>query len=86
MAASGEISFHGFATAIVEGLRSRGDQLAVDSIVAIGTRDFPTRAVRPLNSRLDMGRLQRRFGVNMPDWKQALEGELNDLFASGAAD
>lgn len=85
MAASGETSFHGFATAIVDGLRKRGDPLTVGNIVAIGTRDFPTRAVRPLNSRLDMRRLRHGFGMNMPDWRDALEVELDDVFASGVA-
>ena len=81
IAASGETSFHGFATAIVDGLRNRGDRLAVGNIVAIETRDFPTRATRPRNSRLDLGRLQRGFGVNMPNWKDALDVELDDVFA-----
>ncbi|RRB90411.1 NAD(P)-dependent oxidoreductase, partial [Escherichia coli] len=42
---AGETSWHGFATAIVGGLRSRGVTLAVDNIVPIATADFPTKAV-----------------------------------------
>lgn len=74
---AGETSWHGFATAIVGGLRSRGVTLAVDNIVPIATADFPTKAVRPGNSRLDLTRLKTQFGVTMPTWQEALARELD---------
>jgi dTDP-4-dehydrorhamnose reductase len=80
IAASGETSWHGFATAIVEGLRSCGVPLAVRSIVPLRTEDYPTKAKRPLYSRFDLTRLQQMFGVTMPTWREALEPEL-DLLA-----
>jgi len=80
IAASGETSWHGFATAIVEGLRSRGIALAVRSIVPLRTEDYPTKAKRPHNSRLDLTRLQEVFGLASPSWRAALEPEL-DLLA-----
>jgi dTDP-4-dehydrorhamnose reductase len=80
IAASGETSWHGFATAIVEGLRSRGVTLAVQSILPLRTEDYPTKAKRPLNSRLDLTRLQQAFGLTTPTWRETLEPEL-DLLA-----
>jgi dTDP-4-dehydrorhamnose reductase len=74
-----ETTWHGFASAIVDGLRCRGQQLATNTIVAIGTKDFPTKAIRPLNSRLDMTRLEKGYGIQMPDWRQALDVELDQL-------
>jgi dTDP-4-dehydrorhamnose reductase len=79
MSNKGETSWHGFATAIVDGLRSSGQQLAVRNITAIGTRDFPTKAARPLNSRLDITRLEQVYGIQMPNWRQALDVELDQL-------
>jgi dTDP-4-dehydrorhamnose reductase len=79
MSDKGETSWHGFATAIVNGLRSRGQQLAVRSITAIGTKDFPTKGARPLNSRLDMTRLEKVLGIQMPAWQEALNAELDEL-------
>ncbi|MFQ1701341.1 dTDP-4-dehydrorhamnose reductase [Loktanella agnita] len=38
----------------------------------IATADYPTAAVRPLNSRLDCRDLQREFGITRPDWATAL--------------
>ena len=75
----GETSFHGFATAIVAGLRSRGVNLKVERILPIGTGDFPTKARRPANSRLDPGRLHAAFAITMPSWNDALDIELDEF-------
>jgi dTDP-4-dehydrorhamnose reductase len=79
LAAAGETSWHGFASAIVEGLKARGTPLKAQSIVPIRTQDYPTKAKRPANSRLDLTRLQRVFGVTPPHWQQALAAELDVL-------
>jgi len=81
----GETSWHGFASAIIEGLHRRGVQLAVRQIAPIGTRDYPTKAARPLNSRLDMTRLETIFGIQMPGWQEPLDIELDELSAPGAS-
>jgi dTDP-4-dehydrorhamnose reductase len=82
---SGETSWHGFASAIVAGLRARDVELAVETIVPIATADFPTKAKRPGNSRLDLSRLKNQFGVTMPTWQDALEGELDEFAATRQA-
>jgi dTDP-4-dehydrorhamnose reductase len=79
MSDKGETSWHGFASAIVDGLRSRGVQLAVCNVAAIDSKDFPTKAPRPLNSRLDMTRLEKIYGIQMPNWREALDAELDEL-------
>lgn len=79
LTASGETSRHGFACAIVDGLRKRGDQLAVTDIAAIKTGEYQARAARPHNSRLSMARLETVFDIRTPDWREALYLELDDL-------
>ena len=74
-------AWYGFATAIVDGLKSRRVKLQVETIVPIAAADFPTRAKRPCNSRLDLSRLKDEFGVTMPDWCNGLKPELDDLIA-----
>ena len=76
VATSGETSWHGFATAIVDRLRARGNRLQIASIVPIRTQDYPSRARRPHNSRLDLSRLSRQFGIVPPAWEDALSTEL----------
>ena len=80
LTASGETSWHGFACTIVEGLRKRDVNLAVDRIIPIKTEDYPTPAKRPLNSRLDLTRLREVFKIAPAHWLDALEPEL-DVFA-----
>ncbi len=81
MAAAGETSWHGFAVAIVAGLKTRGVPLAVENVVPIRTEDYPTKAKRPANSRLDLGRLKRVFGIKTRSWDAALTPELDRLSA-----
>jgi dTDP-4-dehydrorhamnose reductase len=79
MAASGEASWHGFACAIVEGLKARGLKLAIEQVVPISTDQYPTKAQRPRNSRLNLTRLHSVFDITPPHWQDALSPELNHL-------
>ena len=79
VSAAGEASWQQFASAIVDGLKSRGVQLAVARVVPIRSEDYPTRAQRPRNSRLDLRRLQQVFGIAPPSWQQALAPELDQV-------
>jgi dTDP-4-dehydrorhamnose reductase len=79
VAASGETSWYGFAVKIVNSLKARGVPLLVESIVPISTADYPTKAKRPINSRLDLTRLNRMFRIDPPKWEQALAVELDQL-------
>jgi dTDP-4-dehydrorhamnose reductase len=81
LACTGETSWHGFASAIAAGLKSRGVKLAVETIAPIATADFPTKAKRPGNSRLDLLRLKDRFGTTTPPWQEALLPELDNFVA-----
>jgi dTDP-4-dehydrorhamnose reductase len=79
VAAAGHTSWHGFATAIVEGMRKRRAPVTVQHILAIPSREYPTRAARPLNSRLDLTRLRDTFQISPPPWEALLERELDAL-------
>ncbi len=79
MAATGHTSWHGFASTIVEGLRQRGVILAVRRILPIPSEAYPTKAVRPRNSRLDLTRLRECFEIRPPSWQALLEPEIDGL-------
>jgi dTDP-4-dehydrorhamnose reductase len=74
---SGSTSWHGFAGAIVEGLRARGVPLKAAEVVPIATSDYPTKATRPANSRLDLTRLKEVYGLEPPAWETSLAEELD---------
>ena len=54
-------------------------RLKPEAITAISTADYPTPARRPMNSRLDCRRLEKDFGLQMPDWQPYLERMLQLL-------
>jgi dTDP-4-dehydrorhamnose reductase len=43
--------------------------------------DYPTPAKRPANSRLDCAKLQRTYGVVLPDWRPSLAGCVDRLLS-----
>ncbi|WP_416637172.1 dTDP-4-dehydrorhamnose reductase [Pseudomonas sp. OHS18] len=73
--ARGETSWFGFTEAIATQLLAQGKPVA--QLTAIATREYPTPAQRPLNSRLDCTRLERDWGVSLPDWHVGLLQCLN---------
>nr|WP_111298288.1 dTDP-4-dehydrorhamnose reductase [Paracoccus saliphilus] len=48
-------------------------------VADIPSTDYPTPARRPLNSRLDCGRIERDFGIQRPDWRMGLARVLQQL-------
>jgi dTDP-4-dehydrorhamnose reductase len=79
IAAAGETSWHGFALAIIGGLKRRGVPLRVQSVVPIDTKDYLVKAPRPKNSRLDLSRLVEIFEIAPVAWDTLLEQELDQL-------
>ena len=53
LAASGEVSWHGYASHVIGFAKANGEELAVTTINPIDTTAYPTPARRPLNSRLN---------------------------------
>ena len=45
----------------------------------IRTTEYPTPAIRPLNSRLDCSQIQKIFGIARPFWRDGLNELLRDL-------
>lgn len=73
----GATTWHGFATEIVE---RAGPRLGRSPrVVPIATADYPTPARRPANSRLACAKLERRFGLVMRPWREALREVLDEV-------
>lgn len=78
LAAAGEVSWHGYASYVIEQARTAGKQLAVQQVNAIASSDYPTPARRPFNSRLDCRKLRDTFGLYLPDWQSGVSRMLNE--------
>ena len=71
LAASGQTSWHGFAEAIVGPDARRGKKC--QTIDGITTPEYPLPAKRPAYSVLSCDKLQRTFGLQLPDWEESLK-------------
>jgi len=78
--AAGETSWHGYASFVIQWARANGVPLKVQAIDPILTRDYPTPARRPLNSRLDTRKLRECFDLVLPHWQLGVERMLTEAF------
>jgi dTDP-4-dehydrorhamnose reductase len=56
----------------------------VANVVPITTSDYPTKARRPANSRLDCSKLERSFGIRLPDWRDGVSETVSRLCSQPA--
>lgn len=76
--AGGATTWHAFAEAIFAGAAPFGGPRP--QVRAITTAEYPTRAARPADGRLDTTKLARGFGVTLPHWQDGLDRVLRALF------
>jgi len=79
LAASGEVSWHGYASYVIDFARSQGESLMVTTVNPIETSDYPTPARRPLNSRLNTQKLRDNFSLRLPDWQSGVTRMLREV-------
>ena len=70
-------TWHGFAEAILEEAARRGHPQP--RLVPITTAEYPTRARRPADGRLDCGRIALVHGIEAADWRRSLARCLDML-------
>ena len=83
LVAGGATTWHGFASAIFEQAAALGVLARPPRVIAIGSAEFPTPAVRPAWSLLDNAGFRQHFDFPLPDWQHGLRGVMRRLAASG---
>lgn len=82
----GETTWHGFAQAIVGGMRTRNVQdLRATRVDEIASSDLKRAARRPAYSVLDCSRFDGAFELARPSWDRVLELVLDDMFSRNVA-
>lgn len=83
LAARGETTWHGYARFLLGAAREAGLPVRPTeaAIEPVSTSAFPAAARRPLNSRLDVGRLERAFGLRLPDWRDGVTRAITEIRA-----
>ncbi|HJV73555.1 MAG TPA: dTDP-4-dehydrorhamnose reductase [Noviherbaspirillum sp.] len=81
LAASGETSWHGYASHLLETARQMRPnmQWKASEIAPVASSAFPRPARRPLNSRLNTEKLRATFGLSLPHWKQGVNRLLAEI-------
>lgn len=81
LVASGETTWHAYASHVIEWARAKGlpVKVAADAIEAVPTSAYPTPAQRPHNSRLDTRRVQAAFGLTLPHWQVGVDRMLTEI-------
>lgn len=79
LAATGEVSWHGYAQFAIDFAKAQGEALAVSAVLPIPTTAYPTPAARPLNSRMDTQKLRDTFSLHLPDWQSGVTRMLMEI-------
>ena len=81
LVAGGLTSWHGYASFVIDFARQAGISLKVnaDKIKPVPTTAYPTPAKRPLNSRLDAGKLKNSFDLHLPEWQAGVTRMLGEV-------
>jgi len=79
---NGETTWAGFAEEIFKIARTHKAHLKVKEIMPVSTDEFPSPATRPLNSMLNLEKIKKTFGIELPHWKESLvvctDGKFNE--------
>jgi dTDP-4-dehydrorhamnose reductase len=70
MAGGGHANWHEFAEAIFAAARPHGGPSP--RVLPIATHEYPVKATRPADGRMDQSRLRDVFGVSLPPWPEGL--------------
>lgn len=52
---------------------------------SILTKDYPTPAKRPMNSCLDLGKIQQKLNIHIPSWRELAQLTLEEVFTDRIA-
>ncbi len=79
--AGGETSWYDFANLILDVARKRGTKVRLQprALIPVHTADYPTAAIRPLNSRLDTRRFTETFELRLPPWEAGVTRMLTEI-------
>jgi dTDP-4-dehydrorhamnose reductase len=82
LCASGETSWFDYARFVLQHAEDAGKtglKVKASEVLAISSAQYPTRARRPTNSRLDTQKFRHTFQIPLPTWQEALKPILDHI-------
>ena len=85
LTAAGETSWWAYARLIIDTAAKAGMDLKVSArdVVPVPSKEFPTPAPRPGNSRLDATKLKDVFGLSLPAWEDGVVRAVQEITQPG---
>ena len=77
--AAGACSWHEFASTIYSEALAAGLLERAPRLIGIPSSEYPAKAKRPADSRLDCSKLEADFGLRLPDWRVGLHEVIGEL-------
>lgn len=81
LAAAGETSWFEYANLVFNVAKEMGNNLIVEEVQPINSYEYPTQARRPLNSRLNLDKIERAFRLKMPAWEENVTFTVKELLS-----
>lgn len=87
VAARGETTWHGYARFVIDRARRAGWPVSIadDAVVAVTSEEWSAPAERPRNGRLSVERLERTFGLRMPEWQRGVARAVAEMSPGNVA-
>lgn len=81
LTAAGQTSWHAYANFVIDFARHAGVEIKVtpEAVQPVPTSEFLTAAKRPMNSRLDVTKLQNTFDLKLPHWQTGVGRMLTEI-------
>ncbi len=76
---TGDATWYDLAVYSLEQAEKYGQKMP--TVIAIQTKEWPTPAKRPQDSRLNTDKLDKIFGIRLPDWHKSVEKVVQRIFA-----
>jgi len=73
LASSGYVSWYDFASYIFEKLKSYDESYKNLVLIPVSSNDYKSKAVRPLNSRLDCTKISTYLDIELDSWKKCID-------------
>jgi dTDP-4-dehydrorhamnose reductase len=82
VAPSGNTNWCDFARFVIGEAIKLGDtfNVAPNMILPIKTKDYPTTAKRPMNSRLATSLFERAFSIKLPPWEEGVFAIMKSIY------
>lgn len=75
---SGSTNWYNLANFVLNEAQKYGQ--IMPNVIPIQTKDWPTPAERPRNSRLSCSKIKETFGIELPSWEESVKRTVEQIF------